>query len=604
MGKLYKSIGVIISMILLLISVNACENNNAESKNSITHLLKNKNPNQPLLLIDSVFEYGNRYFDENYERFVYQVPMRDEVKLNTVVYVPKDKKQDYPIMFLRTPYSIELSDEMYRYRQYKFGLSHTFFEEKFIFVYQDVRGRFMSEGNYVNMRPQLTNYKNNKDIDESTDTYDTIEWLIKNISGNNGKVGMWGISYPGFYAIAGAINAHPALKAVSPQAPIADWFWDDFHHNGAFFLNSAFEFFAIFGIQKEELTAEWPDPLVEITNPDGYDFYLNELGLVKNIQNNFYKGRIAFWNEFIEHPNYDQYWQERSIIPHLKNIKPAVLTVGGLFDAEDLYGPPKIFAAIEKNCPEKEDNYLVLGPWAHGGWARTYGTELGNVYFSENPVPSTFYQENIELPFFKHYLKGTENPDLPKALVFETGTNTWKGFDVWPPENVEHKALYFHKDQKLSFDKPLDSGENGYDEYISDPANPVPFTGYPALEAPKKYMTDNQSFASERTDVLSYQTVILNEDITLAGNVIVNLDVSISASDADWIVKIIDVYPDNIEEEIDFYKGKNMGGYLQMVRSEVMRGRFRNSFEHPEPFTPNGGNQRRWWSNQSRWCWI
>jgi uncharacterized protein len=538
-----------------------------------------------LPLIDSVFEYNTRYVQENYEMQEVYVPMRDGAKLRTFVYSPKDKSEEYPIMMLRTPYAIELSRGNYGYRLYKFGLSQAFYEEKFIFVFQDVRGKFMSEGEYENMRPQLLEYKDSTDIDESTDTYDAVDWLTKNIENNNGNVGMWGISYPGFYAAVGACNAHPALKAVSPQAPIADWWWDDFHHNGAFMLNASFGFFGVFGLPRPELSRFWPQSTVDTEFVDGYKFYLDELVPLENIDKKFYKGRIPFWNDMVEHPNYDKFWQERSIIPHMKNIKPAVLTVGGLFDAEDLYGPLKIYNHIEKNSDAENHNYLVMGPWFHGGWARSWGTQLGDVYFGENPAPSKFYQDKIELTFFKHYLKDDEFHNLPEAYVFETGGNKWRAFETWPPENIQKKELYFHENGKMSFEKP--EAIDSYTDYVSDPENPVPFAGYITNDIPKKFMTDDQSFASERSDVVVFQTDPLEEDLTLAGNIIAKLNVAITGSDADFVVKLIDVYPDDIAIEEPFYEGKDMEGFQQMVRGEVMRGRFRNSFEFPEQFVAN-----------------
>lgn len=541
---------------------------------------------EELPVIDSVFEQNLKFIEENYSKQEYYIPMRDGAKLHTVVYAPKDISEDYPIMLLRTPYSVELSKgSKYGYWLFKFGLSHKFFEEKFIFVNQDVRGRFMSEGEFENMRPQLSEYKDSTDIDESTDTFDTIEWLIQNLENNNGNVGMYGISYPGFYAAAGAINAHPALKAVSPQAPISDWFWDDFHHNGAFMLNASYGFFGVFGIPRPELTKYWPQSYAVDTFKDGYQFYLNELTPVSNINSKYYKDRILFWNQFIEHPNYDEFWQKRSIIPHLKDIKPAILTVGGWFDAEDLYGPLKIYEAIEKNSPGENENYLVMGPWFHGGWSRSWGTELGEVYFGENPAPSRFYQDHIEFPFFMHHLKGAEYHNLAEASVFETGNNIWRTFDSWPPKNMIKKELYLHKDQILSFEKPIE--KDAFSEYVSDPENPVPFTSYVTNNVPKKYMVDNQEYASRREDVLVFQTEPLKEDITIAGNIMANLMVEMTGTDADFIVKLIDVYPENIGEQEPFYEGKEMGGYQQLLRGEVMRGRFRESFEHPKPFEPN-----------------
>jgi len=537
---------------------------------------------KPLPLIDSVFTEGNKYFEENYERFEYRIPMRDGATLFTLVYIPKDRSQDYPIMFLRTPYSSELSRGNYAFRQYRFGLSQAFYEEKFIFVYQDVRGKFMSEGEYENMRPQLTEYKDSNSIDESTDTFDTIEWLIHNIENNNGNVGMYGISYPGFYAAVGAINAHPALKAVSPQAPIADWFWDDFHHNGAFMLNAAYGFFGSFGIPRPAITKNWPQSLAFEEFEDGYQFYLNELVPLKNINEKYYQGKVPFWNQFIDHPNYDKFWQERSILPHLKNIQPAVMTVGGWFDAEDLYGPLKVYEAIEENSAAENHNFLVMGPWFHGGWARTWGMKLGDIYFGENPAPSKFYQDSIELPFFKHYLKGDAYHNLPEAYVFETGNNRWRKFDSWLPRNLTNMKFFLSKNNRLAQEE-----STGFSEYISDPKNPVPFTAYITNDIPKKYMVDDQRFAAERKDVLFFETTPLTEDLTVAGDIIVELLVEMTGTDADFIVKLIDVYPENIADEIPYYDGRNMEHYQQMVRADVMRGRFRNSFEYPEPFESN-----------------
>ncbi len=523
-----------------------------------------------------------QFIEENYGKQEQLIPMRDGMRLFTSIYTPKDQSQKRPFMFNRTPYSVA----PYGKEQFKtpLGPSGQFAREKFIFVYQDVRGCWRSEGEFVNMRPQLTGKPGKKQIDESTDTYDTIAWLLKNIPNHNGKVGMWGISYPGFYTAAGLVNAHPALVAASPQAPIADWFWDDFFHHGAFFLPHAFNFFSNFGHPRPQPTTE-ARPRFEHGTPDGYDFFLNKIGPLKNADAKYFKGDVAFWNEMAAHPNYDAFWQARSLPPHLKNIKPAVMTVGGWFDAEDLYGPLKIYRAIEESSPGAS-NVLVMGPWQHGGWARTDGSSLGNVFFGNSPAPSDFCQAFIEFPFFNYHLKGQGAADLPEAYMFETGTNTWRKFDKWPPRNLEPQRLYFNTNGALTFTPPMSSVE-AFDEFLSDPENPVPFTEATAIGMTVEYMTDDQRFAARRPDVIEYQTEPLAQDLTLAGSMMAHLKVSVTGTDADWVVKLIDVYPDHHPEFPHNPGNVKMGGYQQMVRSEVLRGRFRNSYEKPEPFTPN-----------------
>lgn len=513
---------------------------------------------------------------DDYEKFEYLIPMRDGIKLFTSVYVPKKKSEKYPILITRTPYSVGPYGDA---RKSSLHPSNLFVEEKFIFVFQDVRGSFMSEGKFVNMRPQLTEYNNNKDIDESTDTYDTVDWLIKNIDGNNGKVGLWGISYPGFYAAAACINSHPSVKAISPQAPIADWFFDDFHHHGALFLPHSFGFLSIFGQARPEPTKNWGKRF-QYPTPDGYDFYLNDLGPLENVNDKYFHGEIDFWNKIVEHPNYDDFWQKRNLLPHLKGVTAAVLVVGGWFDAEDLYGPLNIYESIEKNNPNTE-NILVMGPWSHGAWARK-GDHLGNLVFSQDTDPSLYYREKLEFPFFMHHLKGAKEPKLFEATMFETGENEWKTFDTWPPENVKKTKLYLMGDGTLDF-HPV-KGDQPYREFISDPSKPVPFTEKVSTRMTREYMTDDQRFASRRTDVLSYQTKILEEDITLVGKLVADLFISISQTDADWIVKLIDVYPNDAQDNEYTADNTHMAGYQQMVRSEVLRGRFRNSYEFPEPF--------------------
>ncbi|MCC9138317.1 CocE/NonD family hydrolase [Pontibacter silvestris] len=522
------------------------------------------------------------YIREHYFKKEYKIPMRDGKKLYTVVYSPKgDKNKKYPILINRTPYSAGPYGEAYKT---SLGPSSSMMREGYIFVYQDVRGTYMSEGEFVNMTPHIENKKRRKkDIDESTDTYDTIDWLTKRLKNDNGKVGQWGISYPGFYAAAGLMSNHPALKAVSPQAPIADWFWDDFHHNGAFFLPHAFNFLASFGLPRPAPTSE-RNPRFDHGTPDGYDFFMR-MGSLKNANTKYLKNKVAFWNEMAAHPNYDKFWQDRNLLPHLKNLQgTAVMTVGGWYDAEDLYGPLKIYREIEKNNPNLT-NMLVMGPWVHGGWARTDGSTIGNVYFGQKNSP--WYQENVEAKFFNHYLKEDTDTSvaLPEAIMFEGGTNQWREFNVWPPQNVQEKNLYFHANGKLSFAAPQ-ANEAESSEYISDPDKPVPFTEAVAVGMTREYMTDDQRFASRRPDVLAFQTDVLTEDITFAGEILAQLQVATTGTAADWVVKLIDVYPDDAPAN-PHQPEKLMGGYQQMVRSEVMRGRFRNSFETPEPFIPN-----------------
>jgi putative CocE/NonD family hydrolase len=505
--------------------------------------------------------------------------MRDGIHLFTVVYAPKDTSRQYPILITRTPYSVGPYGPD-RVRE-TLGPNPHFQKEGYIFVYQDVRGCFMSEGTFVDMRPHLDKKTTPQDIDESSDTYDTIQWLLAKVPNHNGKVGQWGISYPGFYASAGMIDAHPALKAVSPQAPIADWFFDDFHHHGAFFLPHAFNFMASFGQPRPEPTTRSANRFQHGT-PDGYQFFL-DLGSLKNANERYFKDRIPLWNRVIEHPNYDSFWQSRNLLPHLKKVAPAVMTVGGWFDAEDLYGTLKTYQAIEKKNPGIF-NVLVMGPWQHGGWSRIGGEKLGNIHFGSKTA--SFYQKDIELPFFEHFLRGTPGHRLPEAYLFETGGNRWRQFDRWPPANLQKKRLYFRAGNSLSYEAPKEEGEI-FDEFISDPARPVPFTEAIATGMTTEYMTDDQRFAGRRPDVLVYQTEVLKEDVTLAGPLVAELRVATSGTDADWVVKLIDVFPSDTKDPPDLPRGRHLGGYEMMVRSEVIRGRFRNSYERPELFVPN-----------------
>lgn len=526
-------------------------------------------------------EVENDYVRQHYLKREYQIPMRDGVRLFTTVYSPKDTSRDYPFLLFRTPYSVgPYGEDEYPDLEALRGV-RAFIEEGFIFASQDVRGRFMSEGDFVNMTPHIDVKRGAEDVDESSDTYDTIEWLLENIPNHNGRVGMWGISYPGFYAAAGMIDAHPALTAVSPQAPLADWFFDDFHHHGAFFLPHGFNFMAVFGRPRTELTTEWGEGF-EHGTPDGYRFFL-DLGPLSNVNERHFNNEIEMWNNIVNHPNYDDFWQARNLLSHLHGVTPAVMTVGGWFDAEDLYGSLKIYRAVEENNPGIF-NVLVMGPWAHGGWGRSDGDSLGHIHFGAKT--SHFYRESILLPFFKHFLKDRAWKDLPEAYMFVTGDNQWRTFDHWPPYDVQQRNLYLHAGGRLSFDPPDTSGK-AYDQYVSDPAKPVPFTEETATGMTRRYMIDDQRFAARRPDVLTYQTDVLEEGITLAGPIMADLWVSTSGTASDWIVKVIDVLPPDTEDCEDIPEGRHLGGYQMMLRSEVIRGRFRNSYEHPEPFVPD-----------------
>jgi hypothetical protein len=515
---------------------------------------------------------------EHYTKYEHRIPMRDGVRLFTRVYVPKDDSQAWPIILTRTPYALK----PYGVDNYTdpSGSFRTLAKDLFILVTQDVRGRFGSEGEYVHVRPFNPN-KRPKEIDENSDTYDTIDWLVKNVPNNNGKAGMFGISYPGFYTAMGMIDSHPALQAASPQAPISDWFMgDDLHHNGAFFLSQNFGFFYFFAQRAE-------DPLHEelkrfnFKTPDGYDFFLR-MGPLANSDAVLLKGRSPEWNEFLSHPTYDAFWQARNLRPHLKNIRCAVMTVGGWFDAEDLFGPLEIYRATERMNPEIT-NVLVMGPWSHGAWGRETGDKLGHISFRAKTAE--FYREKIELPFFRHFLKGDTNYTATEAHIFETGTHQWRRFDAWPPKQATPRTLYFRSGGALAFDPPRD-GADAFDEYVSDPAKPVPYTAEPSTSYPRAYPIEDQRFVASRTDVLVYETEPLEEDLTFAGPLKTTLHVSTSGTDSDWVVKLIDVYVGDFPDPNPNPASVKLGGYQQLVRGDVFRGKFRNSFEKPEPFEP------------------
>ncbi len=536
--------------------------------------------------IASAQETDSAYVRNHYTKIERLIPMRDGVKLFTAIYIPKDiaANKKYPFLINRTPYTVRPYGE----NEYKTSLGGypAVMRDGFIFVYQDVRGRWMSEGEFEDIRP--TNLKKGKkDIDESTDTYDTIDWLVKNIQNNNGKAGMYGISYPGFYSTVSLVKSHAALKAVSPQAPVTDWFiGDDFHHGGALFLMDAFKFMTSFGVPRPKpITPDKGPKPFQFPIKDNYRFYL-EAGSVKNLKDKYMGDSIKFWNNLFKHPNLDTFWQARQIVRHLKDVKPAVMVVGGFFDAEDAYGAFETYKSIEAQNP-KANNILVAGPWYHGGWVRGKGDSFGDINFG-TPT-STYYQENLELPFFKYYLKGEGSFNGAEANIFLTGSNQWKKFNTWPPQDVELKSLYFQPNGKLSFTKP--SGNNSYDEYMSDPNAPVPYQDGIQANRTREYMVDDQRFASRRPDVKTYQTDVLTEDITLTGPVLANLMVSTSGTDADYVVKLIDVYPEDTKEVSPADKDKMMAGYQMMVRGEILRGKYRNSFEKPEAFVPNQATQ-------------
>jgi len=522
------------------------------------------------------------FIREAYTKHEHLVPMRDGTRLFTAVYVPKDAgpARRYPILLNRTPYSVA----PYGVDAYpeSLGPSATgYVDDGYIFVYQDVRGQHMSEGEFVNMRPHNP-AKRGSEIDESSDTHDSIDWLLQHVQHHNGRVGQWGISYPGFYASMAAIDTHPALKAASPQAPIADWFiGDDFHHNGAFMVMDAFSFYSGFGKHRPEPTTQSAEGFHDWKTPDNYDFYLRA-GALRNYADKFGMKAIPFWNDLMAHPDYDDWWKARNPRPHLKNIMPAVMTVGGLFDAEDCFGAWRVYEAIKKQNPATVSNRLVMGPWSHGGWARTTGERLGNVVFGKKT--SDYYQKEIEFKFFEFYLKDNGAMDLPQATVFETGSNEWTSYDAWPPRLAHPAKYYFHEGGVLSKNPPPAADrlapDKQMDEYLSDPAKPVPYTEDVHLARTREYMTDDQRFAARRPDVLVYQTEVLQEPATVTGTVTADLWVSVSTSDADFVVKLIDVFPDTLKGAEN---GVPLGGYQMLVRGEIMRGRYRNGFEKGLP---------------------
>ena len=545
-----------------------------------------------LPLLSNAQSYDVQWLSANYVKKEVYIPMRDGVNLFTSIYMPKDRAEKHPFLLTRTPYSCSPYGETNLKNFSARGHYKEYLKEGYIMVTQDVRGRWMSEGNFVDVRPYKTD-KKGADFDEASDSYDTIDWLVKNIDNNNGKLGVFGISYPGFYATMAALANHPALKAVSPQAPVTDWFiGDDFHHNGAFMQMDAFSFYSGFGQPRPKPTTIGPKGFTFPTE-DSYAFYL-QTGSLQNLSK-LMGDSIAFWKDLMNHPNYDDFWKARNPRNFVQNIPAdvATLEVGGLFDAEDCFGVWNVYKSVEAKA--KNNNRIVVGPWYHGQWASGEGTHLGNIQFESNT--SEWYGQNIEVPFFNFYLKGKGSIDkISEANIFFSGENKWHQMPQWPAANMKPTDLFLQKNGTLSFKNTTD--KSSFSEYISDPSKPVPYTEDVHSGRTREYMTDDQRFAARRPDVLVFQTEILAEDLTIAGPLVADLKVSISGTDADFVVKLIDVFPDNFSytKEVPVPGTTKaapyvMNGYQMLVRGDVMRGKFRKSFEKPEPFVPNQATQ-------------
>ncbi len=531
-----------------------------------------------LLIFTSSFGQSSDFVKENYTKIETTITMRDGIKLYTIIYVPKDQSEKYPFLMERTPYSVAPYGEN-NYAE-SLGPNTRLMHDKYIFVYQDVRGRYMSEGHNKEVTPYIPNKKDKTQVDESSDTYDTVDWLIKNIKNNNGRVGLYGISYPGFYATASLPGAHPAIKAVSPQAPVTDEFiGDDANHNGAFFLLDNFMFMNYFGKERSGPTEDYGSLMFDADNNDVYHFFLN-IGPVKNTQSQkYFNHRSYIWNEYLAHDTYDDYWQKRNIRQYLKNIKIPTLVVGGWFDAEDLFGALHTYEAIEKQSSENK-NYLVMGPWTHGAWARNSWDKFGTYDFRSNT--SQYFQDSLQTVFFDYFLKDKGKWNASEATIFETGTNEWKHFNQWPPANISEVNYYLDAEKKLSTQK--NNAKNSFDKYISDPSNPVPYTAKVLGKRNNEYMVEDQRFAASRNDVLVYKSPLLNENVTIAGHILADLFTSISTTDADFIVKLIDVVPAAEINETNPMNDPVSGDFQRLVRAEVMRGKFRNNYVHPQPF--------------------
>ncbi len=520
------------------------------------------------------------YFERHYEKAEHMIPMRDGVRLFTQIYRPLDRSEPHPLLLMRTPYGVAPYGDTFRFAT---GPSLFFAKENYILVFQDIRGRGMSEGTFRFMRPYVPKKGSSSDTDESSDAFDTVEWLLKNLRDHNGKVGIWGISYPGFTAAMAAIAAHPAVKAVSPQAPMGDLFLgDDGHHWGALYLNH-YATFLYETMQPREAPAIFHPARFPYTTPDGYAFFL-KMGPLEKLSAAIFQGRNPVWNETMAHEAYDDYWKTRSVYPHLGGIKPAILTVGGWYDAEDLLGTLKTYQAIEAKNPGLPSR-LVMGPWIHGGWSMTnpLGEDRGVFSFRGTRA---YFQENVQFPFFNHYLKDKEILSLPEALVFETGTDQWRSYGQWPPADAKERKLFFTNGGHLSWDGTLPAMGNGFDEYASDPSKPVPYTLRTGTRYNRDYFVEDQRFAASRPDVLVYEGEPLSEDLTIAGPIKAELYASTTGTDADWVVKLIDVFPDDAPDPENNPMNIRLGGYQRLIRGDIIRGKFRNSFEKPEPFVP------------------
>ena len=525
------------------------------------------------------------YVKENFTKTDTLIKMRDGTHLFTSIYIPKGNTEKLPFLIQRTPYSVSpYGKDIYPRR---LGPNADLMKEKYIFVYQDVRGRYMSEGINLEATPFIPNKKDNTQVDESSDTYDTMEWLLKNIENNNGRAGLYGISYPGFYATASLPDAHPSIKAVSPQAPVTDEFiGDDANHNGAFFLLDNFGFMNSYGKERQGPTTNYGGPLFSFRTDDAYKFFL-ELGPVKNTQSEkYFNHQFDIWNEYLEHDTYDDYWQKRNIRQHLKNITIPSLVVGGWYDAEDLFGALHTYSAIEKQSPVN-NNYLVMGPWTHGAWSRPGWDKFGTYDFKSNT--SQYFQDSLQTVFFNYFLKDKGQFNAAEATMFETGSNQWRHFDQWPSKKVKKVSYYFTPGKKLSTQKS--KTKNTFEEYISDPLNPVPYTAKTSGRRNNEYMVEDQRFAAKRPDVLTFESPVLTEDLTIGGKIVADLFVSLTTTDADFIVKLIDVVPEN---EIDFPQKDQIQdgkGFQRLIRAEVMRGKFRNNYVTPEAFVPGKVSQ-------------
>jgi putative CocE/NonD family hydrolase len=521
------------------------------------------------------------YVKDNYTKLDTTITMRDGIKLYTVIYIPKDSSQRYPILMQRTPYSC------YPYGSNNYPpaimANDSLMREKYIYVKQDVRGRHMSEGVNEEVTPHIANKKSNKDLDESSDTFDTIEWLLKFLKNHTGRVGLFGISYPGFYATASLPGAHPAIKAVSPQAPVTDEFaGDDVNHNGAFFLMDNFSFMEGFDRPRSGPLPFYKIPIFpNIDYKDAYQFFLDMKTVKATNGPQFFNGKGKLWNEYLANDTYNDYWRSRNIRQHLKNITIPVLVVGGWFDAEDLFGALRTYQAIEQQSPVNK-NFLVMGPWTHGAWSANEWTRFGTYEFGRNL--NNYYRDSLETAFFNYYLKdkGSFNPS--EATMFETGTNQWKHYAQWPPAEANPAKYYLRENGSISRLKA--AATKSFSEYISDPAKPVPYTNGVYGDRNNEYMVEDQRFNATRPDVLVFKTDTLTEDLQIAGPIIADLFVSMTGTDADFVVKLIDVLPDNEPAIANRPRGTAMGGMQRLVRAEVIRGKFRNSLSKPEPFIP------------------